>query len=372
MKLRKLITVCSAVSSIAFANSAVAELEIEKVGLIKTLPDTPHLIVSEYGRSHVLDPETFSHQGTISEATQKVLSLDGKTLYTTRTYYDKGREGAKHDNVRFWDMETLTPTVEIPIVDKLAMTGMQIPFMQGSAKQKWLFLQNATPATSVTVFDVAGKKQAAEVPLPGCWGIYPIMNDEDRFVSLCGDGRLSAITLKESGEYGSTVRSDIIFDVDSDPLFVFAEREGDTLFFVSFNGNFYTIDISGERPLLKSKKAIVPEGTPGNYKPSGYQLMSKIPGTSYLYILMQEEAWDGSHIEPATEAWVYDYKTNKIVSRSTISDGISVQYYSGDGKYLFLGTKKHGLVRYFVDPNAAYTLRRDKFMKMERPSAFTL
>lgn len=372
MKLRKLITVCSALSAAAIVNSASAELAIEKVGKVEKLPDTPHIIVSEWERSHVINPEDFTHQGTISEATQKVMSLDKKTLFTTRTYYDKGREGAKHDNVRLWDMETLEPTLEVPISDKLAMAGMQIPFMQGSAKQKWLFMQNATPATSVTVFDVDAREQAAEVPLPGCWGVYPVMNDEDRFAALCGDGRISTVTVKDSGEYDSTKRSDVIFDVDQDPLFVFAERDGDALFFVSFNGNFYTIDISGERAVLKSKKQIVPEGEPGNYKPSGYQLMSKIPGTSYLYILMQEEAWDGSHIEPATEAWVYDYKANKIVSRSTISDGISVQYYSGEGKYLFLGTKKHGLVRYFVDPNAAYTLRRDKFMKMDRPSAFVL
>ena len=360
------------ICSLFISDATNAELAIETVGKLATIPDTPHLIISEWGRSHVIDPETFSHQGTISEANQKVLSPDGNTLYTTRTFYDKGKEGSKHDNVRIWDFKTLEPIAEIPIVNKLAMTGAQSPLMQGSAKLKWLFMQNATPATSVTVFDVSTQKEASEVPLPGCWGIYPIMKDENRFVSLCGDGRLSTITINNKGEYVSAARSEKIFDVDTDPLFTFAERKGDILYFVSFNGNFYQLDVSGSAAKLVSKLSIVPDGTPGNYKPSGYQLMSLIPDTNFVYVLMQEEAWDGSHVEPATELWVYDYKQNNVVSRSTISDGIALQYYSGKGHYVYLGTKKNGLVRYFADPKTGYTVRRDKFMQMDRVSAFTL
>lgn len=349
--------------------SAWAEFTPEKVGRIETIADGPHLYVSEWGKAHIINPETFEYQGMVSEATQRVVSLDGKTLYTTRTYYDRGREGAKHDTLRIWDVSTVTPTQEIPILNKVAMTGTQAPMMADSAQQKWLFILNATPAVSVTVFNVAASQGVAEVPIPGCWGIYPVVADENRFVSLCGDGRLSTLTIAEDGTYVGAKRSEQIFDVDQDPLFIHAERLGDTLYFVSFNGNLYTLDIAGEQARLVSKVALAPEGTPGNYKPSGYQLMSLIPGTQIIYILMQEEAWEGSHVEPANELWAYDLTEQKILSRSSVSDAISVEYYAGTTPSVYIGTKENGLVRYFADPQSNFTVRRDKFMKMGRVSA---
>jgi hypothetical protein len=42
-----------------------------------------------------------------------------------------------------------------------------------SSDGRWLFVQNATPASSVTVVDLKARKFAAEIPTPGCWIVIP-------------------------------------------------------------------------------------------------------------------------------------------------------------------------------------------------------
>jgi methylamine dehydrogenase heavy chain len=69
-----------------------------------------------------------------------------------------------------------------------------------SADGRWLLVQNATPASSVTVVDLKNRRTAAELPTPGCWGVIPWPQDASRFSTVCGDGSLATLALDEAGQ----------------------------------------------------------------------------------------------------------------------------------------------------------------------------
>jgi hypothetical protein len=109
-----------------------------------------------------------------------------------------------------------------------------------------LLVQNAAPATSVTVVDPTSKKQL-EVPTPGCYGIYPALSQPRRFTTLCGNGTMGTCTInaKLTGAERRTGAKGL--DADADPLFIHAERDADAHVFLSFKG-----DLHGKRLVTRS------------------------------------------------------------------------------------------------------------------------
>jgi methylamine dehydrogenase heavy chain len=229
-----------------------------------------------------------------------------------------------------------------------------------------MFIQNATPATSVTVVDLQAQKVTGEIPTPGCWGIFPSATGATRFTALCGDGRLATYTLNAGGSEATAQLSDKIFDVDTDPLFVDAERDGDNLIFVSFNGNIYQVSVAASAAKL-TRKFSFSEGVEGKWAPGGAQVTSYLGDSSVLYVLMHDNAYDGSHIDPAKEVWAIDMKKRALLSRSTIRPLRAIFVAGGDKPALFgYGGEgeSSGIVRYAVDKTAAYTVREDVFKKL--------
>ena len=94
---------------------------------------------------------------------------------------------------------TLALKSEIPIATTRAQALNYRPLLQGSSDNRWIFAQNATPATSISVVDLKAQKQTAELPNAGCYGIYPAAGNGLRFATMCGDGTFGSYTLKEDG-----------------------------------------------------------------------------------------------------------------------------------------------------------------------------
>lgn len=341
----------------------------ETVTQIKNISEGPHLYVHGGGKIHVVDADDFKYQGSISVGAnaggqKDVFSPDGKSLYLAKIYFPQGVNGKRIDVVEKWDIPTLTLTEETALpITKLAIRGADYALASLSSDGRWMYVQNATPATSISTFDVNRSSFGSEIPLPGCWGVYPVWGS-NRFVALCGDGRLSTVSVSEDGSASGTERSEKIFDVDTDPLFTSYQRIDNNLLMISFNGNFYRIDISGKIARLTQKVALV-EGVEGGWKPSGSQPIALVSGSSVVYILMRKVAKEGDHAEPANEVWAYDLAKRKVISRSSTENAVSITYHNGDNPYLFVGVRNLGVVRYVVDPAAAYTVRRDKMIRLD-------
>jgi methylamine dehydrogenase heavy chain len=334
----------------------------------------PVLFGADGGRIFLADAVSFDYLATMGYPTwrgQFVVPKDGKTAYLSSSYWERAARGKRTDVVEIWDVATASQVgaaIELP--PRLAQLGSDSSMAALSGDERWLLLQNATPATSVTLVDLETKKVASEIPLPGCFGVYPAANAPSRFFSLCGDGTSVGVNFDAMGKGGAIQRSASIFDADEDALFMHAARDGNSLYFVSFNGSVYEIDVSAATPKLAERYSIV-DGVEGGWKPGGAHVTAFVPGASVLYVLMRPNSKNGDHREASSEVWAVNVNTNKVISRSTVTAATGMTFAPAPTPMLFMNDRDaEKLVRYAVDPNAAYTVRVDKTMDVGAGTRF--
>jgi methylamine dehydrogenase heavy chain len=367
-----LLVAISASMATAFAGDP---LPTERVTTRERIESTgPKLIGAGGGRIFLLDAASLKFLATMAYPTwrgQFVVSKDGKTAYVSSSYWERAARGKRTDVVEIWDVETATQVGEdISVPPRLAQLGADASMAALSADERWLLLQNATPATSVTVVDLQGKTFAAEIPLPGCFGIYPSQSMASRFFSLCGDGTLVGVELDAEGRAAKVERSGSVFDSDKDPVYMSAAQDGDFLYLVSFNGNIYEVDISATTAKLTEHYSIV-DGVEGGWKPGGSQVVAFVPGTRVMYVLMRPNSREGDQREPSSEVWAVNVSMNAVISRSTVSSATGMVFAPEPTPALLMNDRSAGeLVRYAVDPNAAYTVRVDKKKKVDAGTRF--
>ena len=195
----------------------------------------PHIVD---GKLHVVDGDTMSYRGLFATgyAGQSTLSADRRRLYVATSYYTRLSRGERTDVLDVYDTATLAHDHEIVIPPKHAQALSYRGLIAVSADDRWVFVQNATPAVSVSVVDTKARKFVQEIDTPGCWTILPIRSRPDAFATLCGDGTMLTVTLSADGSASTLERSAKLFDLEKDPLFTHAEPDGDTLWYVSFRG----------------------------------------------------------------------------------------------------------------------------------------
>ena len=133
------------------------------------------------------------------------VSADGRDIYVMTTYYERLNRGKRTDVIEAWDAETLTPKYEVPIPQKRAQALNYRNYLRQSTDGELLFVQNATPATSVTVVDLKTRQFADEVTAAaGCWSIIPLPSRPRSFATICGDGGLLTIDLDTAGTVSYT------------------------------------------------------------------------------------------------------------------------------------------------------------------------
>ena len=228
-----------------------------------------------------------------------ILSKDKREIIIATAYYSRGQRGERVDVVEVWDADTLSFKYEIPISEKRASALNYEGLLRLSADGRWLFVQNATPATSVTVVDMVAKKDVGEISMPGCWAIYPAQSNSKRFAALCGEGNVTTVTLTDSGQEASRTSSGKFFDPDNDAWFMQGEQYGDRYHFVSFKGNIATVNVGGETAVLEGTWPLVTKADQKKaWRPGGYQPLAVHAGTNRLYVTMHSGGVEGSHKTP--------------------------------------------------------------------------
>ena len=321
-------------------------------------------------RVNVLSGDDLSNKGIVSMGVvgQMVLSQDRKPVWTTSIYAKRIMYGPQEAVLQEFDVDTLSLKREIPIAVKMAQTAPYSSMLRLNADENYMLVQNATPASSVTVVDLTAGRQIAEIPTPGCWGVYPAPTGL-KFSMLCGDGTAATVEFRPTGIFFPAQRSAKFFDVDSDPLFMHAERAGKDLLFTSFNGNLYRLSDEGASLKLRDKVSVT-AGVPGDWAPGGFQVSAWNPANGVLFLAMHPDAKEGSHKEAATEVWAWDLKRQKLMYRSVVEEPVSITVTPGKHPVLF-GIGEEGLVtRYEVDPEARFAARLTR--KVEDVGEFTL
>jgi methylamine dehydrogenase heavy chain len=330
---RNLLAIGSALA--CWATVASAELAPEKLTVAALAPANPHRIYLTDvtlghvidGRVHVIDGDDFSYLGMISTGLFGItaLSPDSSEMYVATTYYTKRNRGDRFDQFEAYDTATLALKSEVQIPAKHAQTLPYKGTLSASVDGRWVFIQNATPASSVTVVDRKAEKVTAEIPTPGCWIILPAHSTPNRFSTLCGDGTVVTVTLNDTGAATGQERSERLFDAEKDPLFVQAERIGDQYYFVSFEGNVHVMNLGGEVATLETTWSLLDDADrAARWKPGGYQALALHAPTRRLYVTMHDEGRDGSHKRPAKEIWVFDLDARKRIQRAPGANAIAI------------------------------------------------
>lgn len=259
------------------------------------------------------------------------VSKDGKNIYVATTYYERVTRGERTDVVEIWDNSTLSFVKEVKLPPKKAGVLNYDGMFRQTNDGRFILLQNATPAASISVVDAKSRTFANEITATaGCWSIIPLPGMPRSFSTICGDGALLTVTLGDDGKVASQNRSQPMFPVKDDPIFITPGLLSDRLVFVSFYGNVYTAKPTKDGMSFEPTWSLLDqEDKAKNWVPGGYNLLAVEPHSERLYIFMHPEGTEGSHKNPAAEIWVYDLKTKKRVARIPGQDALSMSVIPG-------------------------------------------
>jgi methylamine dehydrogenase heavy chain len=227
-------------------------------------------------------------------------------LYTAETFYSRLTRGERTDAITIWDAATLQPKGEIVLPGDKRQQSVTYPHLfQLTNGGQWALVANFTPAQSVTVVDLAGRKVLGEIDLPGCSQIYP--TGERGFTSLCADGSLFSVALDTNGAAASSKSVPKVQDIDHQALFGTPAMVGKTAWFVSFHGMIQGFDLSGTvaKPLPGMFSVGTADGGAPEWRPGGWQVINA-DAAGKLYVLMSPYGKEGSHKDGGTEVWVVD------------------------------------------------------------------
>ncbi|TCO69567.1 amine dehydrogenase large subunit [Rhodovulum euryhalinum] len=284
---------------------------------------------------------------------QMLVSADGKTAWAQSSFLKRTTYGPNEMVLTRFDVETAAIGPEVILPPKAAMALGYTPLLRHSADGRFVLVQNATPASSVTVVDVTAQTVVQEIPTPGCWGIYPAAEGA-RFSTICGDGTFASYTLSADGTGAEKATSAAVFDPETDPIFIEDERVGDALLFLTYSGKLIRLSDTGAAVEKLSETDLV-AGIEGGWAPGGYELIAANAAKNVLFVGMHPESFDGSHKKGMEEIWAIDLATGTVAARSKVEHLSSITVTPAAAPVLFGTTEEGKLIRYDIDAGMALT-----------------
>lgn len=279
------------------------------------------------GRVYVVDAATGAFIGIVPTGLTGsfIVSPNGRELYVGATYMSRLTRGDKTDLFEIYDLETLKFKQEIVLPTKRSPSLPYRGMLTVSADGRFAYVQNATPATSVTVVDLAARKVASEVATPGCYAIYPASSGGRQFSTLCGDGTVLTVQLDEQGQSVSQKRSAKLFDADADALFTHAELRDGRYHFVSYQGVVHRMNLDGDVAQLEERWSAVSSAQDQRegWRPGGYAPIALSRDGKRLFMGLHRGGTEGSHKTGARQLWVFDLASRKRVSRVAANHEVS-------------------------------------------------
>lgn len=339
------------------APPAQADLAVEKISVGRLPPAHPYrLYFADFAINHIPDGkltvidgrqlkvEGILHTGMFA---QNTLSPDRSEIYVATTYYSKLNRGERFEEILVYDAATLALKEEIPYPARHAQALPYPGTLRTSGDGRFILVQNATPASSVSVVNRASGKQVADIPTPGCYIIYPAQSS-NRFSTLCGDGTMLTVSLDNDGKPVGKAKTAKFFDPDEDALFVAAARDGDNYHFVSFKGHVVSVNVGGETALPSPPWALATAADARQgWRPGGYQPVALHNASGTLYVGVHAKGAEGSHKKPAEQVWVYDLNSKTRVARVRIPHATSLAVSQGEAPRLFAANIENASITAF-------------------------
>jgi methylamine dehydrogenase heavy chain len=312
------------------AAMASAELPVETVGRVEGLPSPlpPHWVwVGDpiLHRLALVDVDEGRLRGMISAGygiPRALFPPERDEIYVPETHYSRGSRGERADVLTVYDSVSLAPVAEVPLPPKRALNAVPVGNAALSDDGRFAAVFNMTPATSLSIVDLEGRRFAAEIATPGCGMVYAA--GPRRFVLPCMDGALLVVELDPSGAEAGKRRTRSFFDPESDPVTEKAVRAGGRWLFVSFEGYLHEVEVSGAEPGFAEPWSLfdAAERAEG-WRIGGAQHLAVHEASGRLYALVHRGGPDG-HKEPGSEVWVYDLASRRRTLRiELVSPGLT-------------------------------------------------
>lgn len=298
------------------------------------------------GRIRVFDAKDGKLLGMVSTAFAANFSLSNARdeIYVVTTHLTRSYRGERVDVLEVYDTQSLAFKYEVVLPTKRAQALPYRNLVRPTANGRFVLVQNATPATSVTVVDVQQKKVASEVATPGCWGVLPAARHGARFSMLCGDGSVATVTLDDNGQPAERQVTGKLFDADADAWFHHAEQSGDRYWFMSFKGTLTEMDLGGAKGEVKRTLGLVGKAEQAaGWRPGGYQNFAVDRNGRWLVAGMHPKGAEGSHKNPADKLWVVDLESGKRTTALPGGMAIAVTFNSSGDRLNVLDAAKGGL-----------------------------
>jgi methylamine dehydrogenase heavy chain len=334
---------------------AAPPLPAEHLDVTLLPPSSPHWVyvldeaLNNYldARVHPFDGDSYRRLGQIDAGYTPgfAISPDGKTSAVGTTYFSRGSHGARTDVVEFTDNRTLQITHEVVLPPKRAQTLPTEFSVAYSADQRFLYVANLTPATSLTVVDVANSTALGEIDTDGC--VLAIPSGAHHVSSLCENGRLLTVSIGNDGREVARAVSNPFFNADRDPIFVQGVPLPDGVLFLSFLGDLYEVRFADGKPSFAAPWPLVAAKDRGKWRPGGQQVMAFHRRSGRIYLPMHRGG-EGTHKAGGSEIWVVDKATHQRVSRWPVPAGLdpvlAVQVSQDEHPLLFALTEKSDLL----------------------------
>lgn len=305
----------------ALALPAAAQLAAEAPGRIERVPRPfqPHSIwVTDLAleRIALVDLDAGRFVGMINSGYGPALALFPKSraeVYLPATYFSRRFRGERTDLLEVWELENLSLLAEVKLPAQRAIDSFALGHAALSDDDRFAVVLNWTPATSLSVVDVAARQLVGTVPIPGCTLAFAA--GPRRFFSLCGDGTALVVTLDDAGGPVSVERTAKFFDPATDPITEKAVRAGDQWLFVSFAGIVHPVDVGGGSLAFPEPWPLfAEEDRAESWQVGGLQHLAVHARSGRLFALVHQGGPDG-HKEPGTEVWVYDIDARARTAR---------------------------------------------------------
>lgn len=339
-------------------------IEPEQVTVETEIAPGPNVFVSSRtfggaGSVSILSVDDLSYKGNFATGmnNQFFLGPDATVGYAASAFAERITYGPIKAYLQKFDVSTLKTTQEIEVPPQMAQTMAQQPVLVITADGKWAYLQNATPATSVTVVNLGTGEVASEIPNPGCWGIYPAPK-ESKFSSLCGDGSMLTANLDSEGKVMNQAHSGQIFDVDAEPLFVHSARADGNLVFTTFNGKFVIVSDADKTAKVVDRWSYT-DGIDGNWAPGGYEILAYNEPNHVMFVTMHSGATNGSHKNGSEELWAIDMRAKRVLYRSYAEHLTHIAVTGDAGAPVLFGVDDEdgSINRYEIDPAAKFAAK---------------
>jgi methylamine dehydrogenase heavy chain len=257
-------------------------------------------------------------------------------FYVADTVWSRGVRGTRTDFITIYDTQTLNPIGEIvlPGTKRALITAME-GLLTFTDDQRMALVFNFTPASSVAVVDLIKRQVLGEVDIPGCSLVYP--SGTRGFSTLCSSGTLLTVRLDANGAVAGRSETKAFNPLDTDPLFTASTLVGGVRYFPSLHGRVQPIDMRGDEvKVLPDWQLVTAADAAGQWRPSGWQIVAS-DEQKLLYVLMQPDAHEGTHKDPATEVWVFNVATKTRIKRiRLVRPGSSISLTHGADQLLLV------------------------------------